>query len=188
MYCRNCGQEISDKAKFCPRCGFKQDRIVSVSPKTHEKTNSYDIAAILTCSILTILLLTNWLEINYWFINVQVKPLNLIVQMINLNGIAEICEQGTQEFNILTGLGLCAYVPLLFNVLGLYNALIQQNAKTLAAVGAVCEIILVIAYLIISKSIEDETGISVATSWTYITLIFSIVGIIFVAKAEPKKL
>lgn len=208
MYCCKCGEEISDKAKFCPKCGAKQEKNVIPSnlenlvdqreneaedldkkladtvENSPEVVKKYNFAVIVTCTLLMVLLLTNWIEIDYWFWDVNIKPLNLIFQMINSTGAAEICERGTQESAMLISLGICGYIPLLFIALGIINAINFKNdkAKTFTIIACVCEMILVALYLVLAQSLKEDAGIFFATSWTYITLAISVVGIISVKK------
>lgn len=72
MFCRNCGNELEDGAKFCDKCGSATDNTVTSIVKYEKKTSSFDFKKIAT-------------ETLEEFLAIIKSPLNAVKELKNKN-------------------------------------------------------------------------------------------------------
>lgn len=141
-YCRNCGQELSDKDKFCPSCDTMVDKGESVVHNT-ERLESIDYrgSKVRLCEdgkyrwVYKMNMITNpslflsLIKVFFYIILVGFVVFGTFIYAIHGNwaGLWDMAKSSLIALGVLTGLGLIGLLVLAINYRGKYIVLFEMD-------------------------------------------------------------
>lgn len=169
MFCRNCGKEIVENAKFCSFCGESTGTSSNVIAKTvskglinFDKETVLHYLSMITSAIIILLTFSKWIRIESWIISSDISTLGL------LKRIDALSKYG--DTKALTGFAII-YIFLMVVIITLAIQYILKAYKTglntcdnghivygypaMLAVAIVCGLFVVLSLIIFSSNEYD---------------------------------